>query len=271
MPELRSVGKEGTRGAFTLIELLVVIAIIAILAAMLLPALAKAKEQAKRTQCRNNEKEVGLAMLMYANDNHDTFPSDLGPGGVAQAYWMWDMVRTATDAMMGNNLQFQKSCYCPGIAWRFNDADEMALWSNFGNYRVLGYGFALYGCPALVYTNQVQKTYPTIIQFGPTPFQRTLPNTDVALFADATISRVGETSEVVAQQVTYHWTDVVGSFAKHHTSPHMKGATIPAGGNLSMLDGHVEWRPFVKMHVRGGSGVPLTDAAAGPGCPIFWW
>jgi prepilin-type N-terminal cleavage/methylation domain-containing protein len=67
----RVIGKR----AFTLIELLVVIAIIAILAAMLLPALSAAKKKAKALQCKNNLKQVGLAMQMYVNDCGDHLPS----------------------------------------------------------------------------------------------------------------------------------------------------------------------------------------------------
>jgi prepilin-type N-terminal cleavage/methylation domain-containing protein/prepilin-type processing-associated H-X9-DG protein len=133
-----------THQAFTLIELLVVIAIIAILAAMLLPALSKAKSQAQATKCMSNSRQLMLAWIQYYNDGDDTLVNNYGGALAAQeeanrTYRSWAndyMAWTVTDPF-GN---------------RIDDTDGITM-APFYKYAA---GLGIYKCPADIYLSPAQ-------------------------------------------------------------------------------------------------------------------
>ena len=90
-------GRHPSRAGFTLIELLVVIAIIAILAAILFPVFARAREQARRSVCLSNMKQIGLALGMYMQDYDQTFP----PGGLK----VWEVTKKTDRNLLAIQLQ----------------------------------------------------------------------------------------------------------------------------------------------------------------------
>ncbi len=122
------------RRGFTLIELLVVIAIIAILAAILFPVFARAREKARQTSCLSNQKQIGLAVLMYAQDYDERFPPDYVGGGEKRVSGFYDCC--------GPYTKNEQMYICPSGHFRFDYArDELTPGDGFYHrWMVAGYG-----------------------------------------------------------------------------------------------------------------------------------
>jgi prepilin-type N-terminal cleavage/methylation domain-containing protein/prepilin-type processing-associated H-X9-DG protein len=245
-------GRSATK-AFTLVELLVVIGIIAVLIAVLLPALSKAREQAKNVQCAARLRNLGEAILMYANENRGRLPQHWAP-----TLWLWDVSFPDRDALVKKG-GLRTTLYCPFFPeqdtddlWNFHSApagDEFAVIGYFWlGKRIAKADGTLPNMPPLTGRGYLDSIKPPKPPVGTAPALAALFPTkvsDTEVVTDATFRQNG------------NWS-AVGGWQGIHVTPHIhKG--VPTGGNILFLDWHVNWRPFSDMRKRAAYGSPTIE------------
>ena len=249
---------KGKLTGFTLIELLVVIAIIAILAAMLLPALAAAKDRARRASCKNNMHQMGIALQIYGGNNGDKImdltqspvtPSQppLAPLSQPPGAWPWDLSSVFINAMTDSGCK-KDVFYDPGYpAWDCDDTwnfqvNYLGVTPDAVAFRITGFFWLLKGIPQLpssVYTPTKLTTD------GAHPPSSTIFSSCIILSSPA-------------KQLYVNIPTGTASFAAKNpqSTAHMI-KNKPSGSDHAYIDGHVEWAAYNTMTNSFGS--PLFE------------
>jgi prepilin-type N-terminal cleavage/methylation domain-containing protein/prepilin-type processing-associated H-X9-DG protein len=266
--------KKRINGGFTLIELLVVIAIIAILAAMLLPALSKAKERASRTACLSNLRQWGTALTMYLDDNQQIFPlakipngTPGAPSGYNEDDPAWSALIAFHAAGQGDDVWYNAlPSYVGGHPlWQIANASDSA---NFVNAK------KIFDCPTA-------SQFPS--DFASSP-DRIIFNYGMNYKGSTGLTGVGYGTNFTATMVHYPSAFVFLSDVRAHASElpfygsnpanevgcsHCWAAQISsrhnAGADINFADGHVAY--FKYAYICSNA----VTKAADPGDPDINW
>lgn len=241
----------GTSRAFTLVELLVVIGIIALLISILLPALSQARSAAQEVQCQSNQRQIALAMMMYANDNKNYLPIWREFSGGQYSYWPG---RLLEKKYLGGPLVLQ----CPSFIDRdqsgvdFRSLDPQTLPITDWRYNVVHYGYNGYNLGSNYRYDQVTKGSGSVNDNRSAKITQVRRPSEVLLLMDAALPTLTRGSFVA---VDYRPVAPAGWPGPAH-SRHKSGRNLV----VAWVDRHVS-------SLRGNPAVPtdpgLYNAAAG--------